>query len=140
MVHGFLEDIGLIESRGEGQGYRLAKDIQHRLVYWYGDRKSIIQIMNMVPRLRNEEARANVDDADLATTLLAALRRVHLFPGDLHILMHMLHVIFRVYYGAFLQCFQTVLRWKRIQMDPVPRCARPSSICLLSYVTVCMLR
>ena len=38
---------------------------------------------------------------------------------SLNLLMHMLAGVHTLFYGGFLQPFQAVLRWKRIQMDPV---------------------
>jgi hypothetical protein len=41
--------------------------------------------------------------------MLAAMRRVRCFPGDLHLCMHLLVVVYGHYYGGFMQPFQVCL-------------------------------
>ena len=120
VVTGLLLTVGMLVSRGVGQGYRLANNALKRTLMLYGDRLSIVNVENLVPKLMNEQCRGNTDD-ESATVLLQALSRVRMFPGDLHITMHMLALVYGLFYGGFLQPFQAVLRMKRIQMDTIPR-------------------
>ena len=132
VVIGLLLTVGLVVSRGDGKGYRLANNALKRTLFLYGDRLSIINVENLVPKLMNEQCRGNTDD-ESATVYLEALSRVRMFPGDLHILMHMLALVYGLFYGGFLQPFQAVLRWKRIQMDTIPRHAASLQLANIVY-------
>ena len=57
--------------------------------------------------------------SQLSKTILGALAKVREGSGDLHILMHMLVIIYIYYSGAFLQPIQSLLKWKRIQLNPL---------------------
>ena len=43
-----------------------------------------------------------------------ALDKFFPVPGDLHVSFHLLDSISHLFYGGFLQTFQTALDWKRI--------------------------
>lgn len=50
-----------------------------------------------------------------------AMDKVVEMQGDLHLGMHMLAVIFKKFYAGNIQVAQSILRWKRIQFNPLPR-------------------
>jgi len=51
--------------------------------------------------------------------LLTVLKYVIEVQGDLHLGMHMLAVIFKRFYPAVIQVVQAIVRFKRIQLNPL---------------------
>ena len=54
-------------------------------------------------------------------TILQVLNQCQQGVGDLHVAMPMLVMIFKVYYPAMLRVVHAMLRWKRIQLNPLHR-------------------
>ena len=52
--------------------------------------------------------------------------------GDIHISMHMLVIIYNVYYPGLLQVLQGVLRWKMIQLNHLQRYQLSKDLCLMT--------
>ena len=49
-----------------------------------------------------------------------AMEQVFMVPGDLHAAcFHTIGPVFKLFYGGFLQAFQTVLGWKKINAKKV---------------------
>ena len=118
VMHSCLDHGAFIVTREDGMGHKLGPDAMRRYLHLYGDRYSIQAVENITPTLQALQGTSTTKELN-ATGYLQALSCVRFLPGDLHLLMHKLDVVFKLFYGGFLQPFQAVLRWKRIQMDPV---------------------
>jgi len=92
-----------------------AENIEEKWVYVVGDLLSLDNLESFIKMLHKskvtfDECYRQVLDFE------KALSRVVSIPGDLHVKFHTLGPIFRVYYGEFLQVFQTALGWKRLKL------------------------
>ena len=82
---------------------QLAPNCMDRVMFLYGDRLSVKRVEDLTPTFVARQAGSGEHQAERATVYLRAMSRVKQFPGDLHVLMHSLDLVFRVYYGGFLQ-------------------------------------
>ena len=54
-----------------------------------------------------------------ASAVLAAMERLVVLHGALHMEMHAVHGLYRLTYGEFIQPVQLMLRWKRIRRNTI---------------------
>ena len=65
---------------------------------------------------------------EVTTMLQEALERIIFLPGDLHGGgIHIMQVVYNLFYGTILQKIQTVLKWKRIRGSDVTKCYQQST-------------
>ena len=113
-----LHDYGLIEKDTGNIGhYSLVENIDKRRMRIYGDCLSMEKIRQVQTRVYS--AITHPGKAEFVRVILEALTQCQQGVGDLHIAMHMLVLIFKIYYPGMLQVVQAVLRWKRIQLNPL---------------------
>lgn len=104
-----LHDYGLIDKDTSKYGnYVLSPGIESERLRIYGDGLSMERIRNMENRVYY--VITHLGKAEYVDTLLTALKRYQQSVGDLHIAMHMMVVIFNIYYPILLQVVQSVLR------------------------------
>ena len=53
--------------------------------------------------------------------------------GDLHVDMHILVLIYKIYYPGMMQVIQAVLRWKKIQLNPLHRYQSSRDLAEMTY-------
>ena len=94
----------------------LADDYESRRVYIYGDGK---RIENMAKFVRDMQAQQiSFTEANMQSEIfLKALTCVRDLLGDWHTGLNALTSIFNLYYVGFLNQFQDLLGWKKINKD-----------------------
>jgi len=126
VMQGLLSDIGFIRTNepeaevgfDSGPVLSPADGAMKRLFYVFGDRKTIFNIETMISSL--VDLQCSDEHGDNASVMLAAMRRVRCFPGDLHLCMHLLVVVYGHYYGGFMQPFQVLHYTTRVPRISMP--------------------
>ena len=106
--------------QNEGGGWDLADDYKTRRIYLVGDAKTV---ENMTKFVRDMQIRRiSYSTANVQSEIfLEALSAIKKFPGDWHTGLNMLTSIYKLYYVGFLDQFQDMLEWKRVN-DDVSKC------------------
>ena len=105
--------------------------MQGRRLRIYGDCLSMEKIRSMENRVYSVVTHPG--KAEFVDVILRALKQCRQGIGDLHVGMHMMVVIFNVFYPGMLQVVQAVLRWKRIQLNPLHRYQVSVDLCMMTY-------
>ena len=121
-----LYDFGLLDKHGNTANYKAVADIANRLVMLSGDCLSNDNMRAMDTKVRAQSTHLGLED--YVKQIILAMNQVRECPGDLHIGMHMVCVIFKYFYGGCIQAVQAILHWKRIQLNPLKRYQASSSI------------
>jgi hypothetical protein len=58
--------------------------------------------------------RSDLKNKEFRKTIQEAIESILFVPGDFHVALHMMVLIYNFCYGAFLQVFQTLINWKQI--------------------------
>ena len=96
--------------------WSLAPDWETRRVYLFGDAKTVENVAKFARDMQLRKityTEANLQ-ADIFVKSLSVVMEI---PGDWHASMSMLTSIHNLYYDGFLDCFQELLKWKRIHKD-----------------------
>ena len=112
--------------------YSLVENIDKRRMRIYGDCLSMEKIRQVQTRVYS--AITHPGKAEFVRVILEALAQCQQGVGDLHIAMHMLVLIFKIYYPGMLQVIQAVLRWKRIQLNPLHRYQSSRDLAEITYI------
>ena len=132
MLVEMLHDYGLIDKDENRKGhYKLVNNIQDRRLRIYGDCLSMEKIRSMENRVYSVVTHPG--KAEFVDVILRALKQCRQGIGDLHVGMHMMVVIFNVFYPSMFQVVQAVLRWKRIQLNPLHRYQVSVDLCMMTY-------
>ena len=95
--------------------WKATDDIAKKWVYVVGYLLSLDNLESFIKMLH--KSKVTFDECFLQVLKFQkALSRVVTIPGDLHVKFHTLGPIFRIFYGGFLQVFQTALGWKRLKL------------------------
>ena len=106
---------GVLDQTNDGR-WNLAANWKERNVYFFGDAKTVENITKFVRDV--QERRLSYSSANVqADVFLKALSRVMSAPGDWHTGLNMLTSIYKFYYDGFLDQFQSLLGWQRIEKD-----------------------
>ena len=97
----------------------------------YGDCLSMEKIRHMQNRVYSVVTHPG--KAEFVSVLLEALHQCQQGVGDLHIGMHMMVLIYKIYYPGMMQVLQAVLRWKRIQLNPLHRYQSSCDLAVMTY-------
>ena len=104
----------LVET--EDGGWSLADDWENRRVYLFGDAKTIENMSKFVKDMQDRKISYTQDNVQ-AEVFLKALSCIVEAPGDWQTGMNMLTSIYNMYYHGFLEHFQSLLGWNRINKD-----------------------
>jgi len=101
---------------GNSGKWDLAENYLERRIYLVGDGKTV---ENMVKFVRDmQDRRITYSNASIqAEIFLKALSVVMTFPGDWHLGLNMAQTVFNYCYTGFLDEFQSLLQWKRINKE-----------------------
>ena len=93
----------------------------HKWLYLIGDGLTHVRLKSFVNAI-NESLYSFEDDYEMRRVLSLALKQVVLGVGDLHGGgFAILNTIYTVFYGGYLQVFQTAMGWKRIKGGDVAK-------------------
>ena len=96
--------------------WALAEDYMSRRIYVYGGAKTIENIAKFVRDV--QERQISFSEANMQSEIfLEALTCVRDLPGDWHTGLNTLTSIYNLYYVGFLDQFQDLLGWKKINKD-----------------------
>ena len=120
-----LENVGLIEiSRkkivigGEEKVKLVTSTVlesQHKWLYLTGDGLTHVRLKSFITAINNSMY-SYQDGYEMRIVLSRALKQIVLGVGDLHGGgFAILNTIYTLFYGGFLQVFQTAMGWKRIK-------------------------
>ena len=112
------EDIGLVKKLNDGTLVAVDKYKRRKLDNW-GDGLTVKLFCSMRAKIR--KLLTHVGNEELVAVLTEVLDQVRIYPGPLHIAMHMTELIFTAFYPGLLQASQACVQWKRIRKDPIPR-------------------
>ena len=102
--------------QNEDGSWSLVNDYKTRRVYVYGDAKTIENMAKFVRDM--QERKISFSEANLQSEIfLEALTCVRDLPGDWHTGLNALTSIYNLYYVGFLDQFQDLLHWKKINKD-----------------------
>ena len=88
--------------------YQPAIDLDHKRLRIYGDCLSMEKLRHINNRIYSVVTHPG--KTEFVNTILQALSRCQQGVGDLHVAMHMLVMIYKIYYPGMLQVVQAVLR------------------------------
>ena len=94
----------------------LAKGWEDHRIYLYGDAKTVENMAKFVRDMQDRKISYSVANMQ-SEIFLQALTCVVELPGDWHTGMNTLQSIYSIYYTGFLDQFQSLLYWKRINKD-----------------------
>ena len=106
---------GVLLEGSDGK-WILASDYESRRIYLVGDGKTVENIVKFVRDM--QDRRTTFSDASVqAEVFLKAMSVVMTLPGDWHSGLNIAQSIFSYSYHGFLEEFQQMLGWKRINKD-----------------------
>ena len=112
-----LHDFGLIyKDPDRDDQYVPVQNMEQRRVRIYGDCLSMDKIRHMENRVYSVVTHPG--KSEFVSVILDALRRCQQGVGNFHIGMHMLVLVYKIFYPGMLQVVQAILRWKEIQLNP----------------------
>ena len=86
--------------------------------FGYGNCKSVDNAKSFEKAI-TENMTTNYEKLDNSMNVIKeVINHVVELPGDLHTKLHMLEVIFDLFYGGFLQVFQATIEFCNIKKDP----------------------
>ena len=125
-----LHDVGLIKKVGPS-ALKLGESAEHRRIHAYGDCKTVDLAAGLASKLA--ERMADEASSENATAAAKAMDRISFWPGQLHVLMHWLCVVFLLFYGGFLQPIQAALRRKNITRNPIKNFRHSADLAKVVY-------
>ena len=123
---GFVREQGSSEEGTDTSQFVLDEDIAigNRTFFVAGDVLTVDMLFSFFKKVSNQVihsggSRKDIDE--LALVILKLAKNTNIAPGDWHLCLHELVVIFLGFYGGFLQCFQFALEVRNITDDPKER-------------------
>ena len=77
--------------------------------------------------------RSDVNNEDFAKTIQKAIAQIAFIPGEFHIELHMMAVVYMFSCIGFLQPLQTLINWKGISKDPSAAYKKNCELAYLVY-------
>ena len=101
---------------GKDGDWVLADDWEQRRIYLFGDAKTIENITKFVRDMQNRRITYSAANVQSEIFMKAITVVMHL-PGDWHTGLNMAQSIYNIFYVGFLDQFQDLLHWQRINSD-----------------------
>jgi hypothetical protein len=115
VVLDMLLKFGLLKYK-DGNTWELAKDINSRRLYSFGDRKSNENCTAFVSTLSHRPL--TFEESSMQSEIfLDSFKNVMFLPGDWHTGMNMLQSIYKVFWTDIVSPMKSFLGWKRISKD-----------------------
>ena len=113
-VNEFLRDAGIYECiNNDKNKIKLTPTKYSQFIPMFGDALTEEYIHNFKKWI--QEKKCSPQTMAYASTICDAMIQIQPMMGDWHYSMHMLSIIFKYFYGAFIQPIATLLGWTRIQ-------------------------
>eukprot|EP00956_Cyclotella_meneghiniana_P023789 scaffold46927_cov56-Cyclotella_meneghiniana.AAC.3 len=110
-----MEELAIINKNEKGE-YELSSTASSRIIFQYGDVLTIRKWYSL--RFFILRKMTHIGREEYVSMILTAYDRFIKIHDYLHENIHRVQVIYKLYYGGFIQAFQALLKAKRIKMDP----------------------
>ena len=114
MVHIF-EELGMIVKQDNGE-YALGDTTPQRMIFQYGDVLTIKKWHNLKYYILKKYT--TIGKEEYVSIMMETYKRFVKIQDYLHENIHRLQVIFKLFYGGFIQPIQALLGTKKVKFDP----------------------
>ena len=110
-----FESVGMIEQASDGQ-YTLVDSSPKRLLFQYGDVLTIKKWNDLAHHIIRKLT--HIGKEDYVNMMMAVYKRFVKCYDYLHENIHRMQIIYKRYYGGFIQAVQALLKVKKVREDP----------------------